>query len=273
MAAGRPYQFGNVNIVYVSAQDPEIKTSRLYYNNEKNPLSSNPYNTGYDTLDSQEAPANIIIEEKSQNLPTKNQVILDQIAITPGGLFGNRLPSVLVHVNLGMLTIKRFGLSEFGINPDFGTDTIPVYIELESYPHRITTELFGMKRYGFGTGFGVDYSNINVNGLLKDLMCGNSSFEFVSEETIQQISPKDQVQSIISTMNYEGEYTLPRLARPFRTLNEALNFVSAFVHDTPYHTAVLINYILTSTPTYSSIIGLKSLTPNLLDSLPLMYLN
>ena len=31
-----------------------------------------------------------------------------------------------------MLTIKRFGLSEFGINPDFSTDTIPVYIELES---------------------------------------------------------------------------------------------------------------------------------------------
>ena len=86
MAAGRPYQFGNVNIVYVSAQDPEIKTSRLYYNNEKNPLSSNPYNTGYDTLDSQEAPANIIIE-KSQSLPTKNQVILDQIAITPGGVY------------------------------------------------------------------------------------------------------------------------------------------------------------------------------------------
>ncbi len=231
VAAGRPYQFGNVNIVYVSAQDPEIKTSRLYYNNEKNPLSSNPYNTGYDTLDSQEAPANIIIE-KSQSLPTKNQVILDQIAITPGGVYSeiDYLQSIRELQNLGMLTIKRFGLSEFGINPDFSTDTIPVYIELESItPHRITTELFGMKRYGFGTGFGVDYSNINVNGLAERLNISvNSSFEFVSEETIQQITPKDQVQSsLFRSYELRGEYTLPRLARPFRTLNEAPNFVSA----------------------------------------------
>ena len=105
-----------------------------------------------------------------------------------------------------MLTIKRFGLSEFGINPDFSTDTIPVYIELESItPHRITTELFGMKRYGFGTGFGIDYNNINVNGLAERINISiNSSFEFVSEETIQQITPEDQVQSsYFAAMNYE----------------------------------------------------------------------
>ena len=183
----------------------------MYYNNEKNPLSSNPYNTGYDTLDSQEAPANIIIE-KSQSLPTKNQVILDQIAITPGGVYSeiDYLQSIRELQNLGMLTIKRFGLSEFGINPDFSTDTIPVYIELESItPHRITTELFGMKRYGFGTGFGVDYSNIN-NGLAERLNISvNSSFEFVSEETIQQITPKDQVQSTFRSYELRGEYTCP----------------------------------------------------------------
>ena len=231
VAAGRPYQFGNVNIVYTNAQDTEAKTSRLYYNNEKNLLSSNPSNTGQETLDSQQDSANINIE-KSQSLPTKNQVILDQIAITPGGVYSeiDYLQSIRELQNLGMLTIKRFGLSEFGINPDFSTDTIPVYIELESItPHRITTELFGMKRYGFGTGFGVDYSNINVNGLAERLNISvNSSFEFVSEETIQQITPKDQVQSsLFRSYELRGEYTLPRLARPFRSLNQVSSFVSA----------------------------------------------
>ena len=231
VAAGRPYQFGNVNIVYTNDQDTEAKTSRLYYNNEKNLLSSNPSNTGQDTLDSQQNSANINIE-KSQSLPTKNQVILDQIAITPGGVYSeiDYLQSIRELQNLGMLTIKRFGLSEFGINPDFSTDTIPVYIELESItPHRITTELFGMKRYGFGTGFGVDYSNINVNGLAERLNISvNSSFEFVSEETIQQITPKDQVQSsLFRSYELRGEYTLPRLARPFRSLNQVSSFVSA----------------------------------------------
>lgn len=231
VAAGRPYQFGNVNIVYTNDQDTEAKTSRLYYNNEKNLLSSNPSNTGQDTLDSQQDSANINIE-KSQSLPTKNQVILDQIAITPGGVYSeiDYLQSIRELQNLGMLTIKRFGLSEFGINPDFSTDTIPVYIELESItPHRITTELFGMKRYGFGTGFGVDYSNINVNGLAERLNISvNSSFEFVSEETIQQITPKDQVQSsLFRSYELRGEYTLPRLARPFRSLNQVSSFVSA----------------------------------------------
>ena len=79
-----------------------------------------------------------------------------------------------------MVTIKRFGMSEYGINPDYNNEIIPVFIELESItPHRISTEFFGMKRYGFGTGLGVDYSNINVNGLAERLNINlNSSFEF-----------------------------------------------------------------------------------------------
>lgn len=233
VAAGPSYRFGDVNIVYKNAQNPIPEVSSLRYSADKMVLTPTSTSTLEDTtlVSKQSLPASINLT-KTINLPTKNQVILDQIAIKPGGLYSETdyLQSIRELQNLGMITIKRFGLSEFGINPDFSAEIIPVYIELESItPHRITTELFGMKRYGFGTGIGIDYSNINVNGLAERLNISvNSSFEFVSEETIQQITPEDQVQSsLFRSYELRGEYTLPRLARPFRSLNDVPNFVSA----------------------------------------------
>ncbi|MBU94632.1 MAG: outer membrane protein assembly factor [Balneola sp.] len=232
VAAGRLFHFGDVNIVYRNAQDPSYKMRDFRYKINKDQVPTKLLKSEDTSSVSQQNILSSINLTKSENLLTKNKVIVDQIAITPGGVYTeiDYLQSIRELQNLGMLTIKRFGLSEFGINPDFNTDTIPVYIELESItPHRITTELFGMKRYGFGTGFGIDYNNINVNGLAERINISiNSSFEFVSEETIQQITPEDQVQSsLFRSYELRGEYTLPRLARPFRYLNEITNFVSA----------------------------------------------
>ena len=232
VASGRPFHFGDVNIVYRNAQDPNYKMRSFRYSINRDLMPTKPLSPADTSNISQQNVLASINLTKSENLPTKNKVIVDQIAITPGGIYTETdyFQSIRELQNLGMLTIKRFSLSEFGINPDFSTDTIPVYIELESItPHRITTELFGMKRYGFGTGFGIDYNNINVNGLAERINISiNSSFEFVSEETIQQITPEDQVQSsLFRSYELRGEYTLPRLARPFRYLNEITNFVSA----------------------------------------------
>ena len=232
IAAGHPFHFGDVNIIYRNAQDPNYKMRNFRYKIDKDQVHTKLLKSEDTSSVSQQNILASINLTKSENLSTKNKVIVDQIAITPGGVYTEKdyLQSIRELQNLGMLTIKRFGLSEFGINPDFSTDTIPVYIELESItPHRITTELFGMKRYGFGTGFGIDYNNINVNGLAERINIRiNSSFEFVSEETIQQITPEDQVQSsLFRSYELRGEYTLPRLARPFRYLNEITNFVSA----------------------------------------------
>lgn len=213
VSPGRSYRFGDVSVQYRNIQEP---TEAILVDS----LDSNTYNS------------HSLIISKSENLPTRNQVIADQIIITPGEQYSESdyLQSVRELQSLGMVSIKRFGLSEFGINPDFTRDIIPVYIELESItPHTISTEFFGMKRYGFGTGIGIDYSNINVNGLAERLNINlNSSFEFVAEETIQQIAPEGQVQSsVFRSYELRTQYTLPRLARPFRKLNSIPSFISA----------------------------------------------
>jgi len=213
VSPGTSFRFGDVSIQYTNVQEPTdmVVVERFNPSNSRN---------------------HALIISKSENLPTRNQVIADQIMINPGEQYSESqyLQSVRELQSLGMVNIKRFGLSEFGINPDYNNEIIPVFIELESItPHRISTEFFGMKRYGFGTGLGVDYSNINVNGLAERLNINlNSSFEFVAEETIQQIAPEGQVQSsVFRSYELRTQYTLPRLARPFRKLNELPNFISA----------------------------------------------
>jgi outer membrane protein insertion porin family len=102
-----------------------------------------------------------IYMEKQETAQSRFSLLTDQILFRPGDIFNHSLylQSVNEFQNLGMLNIRRFGLSEDGSLPDYSGDEIPVFFDLQTLPkHSVRTEFFGMRRYGFGTGIGLNYS-------------------------------------------------------------------------------------------------------------------
>jgi len=129
-----------------------------------------------------------------------------------------------------MLTIRQFGLSEDGSLPDYSKDQIPAMFSLQTLPkHSVNLNLFGMKRYGFGSGAGITYTNNNLFGKAENLQISlNGSFEYVKSQTVREIA------SDSATGSYEGRffqsfesqinYTLPRLTFPFGFLDDKVFF-------------------------------------------------
>ena len=74
-----------------------------------------------------------------------------------------------------------------------------------------------MRRYGFGSGLGIDYTNNNVFGKAEQLVIGaNASLEFVTSSIIKEITPSDTIQStLFRSYELRSEYTVPRIAFPF----------------------------------------------------------
>ncbi|HBQ60571.1 MAG TPA: outer membrane protein assembly factor, partial [Balneolaceae bacterium] len=94
--------------------------------------------------------------------------------------------------------------------------------------HSISTELFGMKRYGYGTGFGIDYNNNNVFGNAENLIIGaNASFEFVSPAVLEEIDTTATQSSIFRSYELRAEYSVPRLNFPFAFLDNRPGFTNA----------------------------------------------
>jgi outer membrane protein assembly factor BamA len=92
-----------------------------------------------------------------------------------------------------------------------------------------------MRRYSFGTGIGVDYTNNNVFGKAEQLtVSANSSFEFVTSSTLEDIAPSDTVQSsLFRSYEIRTEYSVPRIAFPF-----------AFLDNRPFFTSGITRYSL-----------------------------
>ncbi len=177
------------------------------------------------------ADTNKIYLSKEPETDTRFSLLSDQILFTPGETYNEELylQTIKEFQNLGMLNIQRFGQNKDGVRPDFTKEEIPVYFDLETIiKHSISTELFGMKRYGFGTGFGVDYSNNNVFGKAERLTIGaNASFEFVNAATLEEIAPSDTVQSsLFRSYEVRTEYSIPRIAFPFSFLDNTRYFTS-----------------------------------------------
>ena len=183
------------------------------------------------------ADTNKIFLAKEPETDTRFSLLSDQILFTPGETYNEELylQTVKEFQNLGMLNIRRFGQNKNGVRPDFTKEEIPVYFDLETIiKHSISTELFGMKRYGFGTGFGIDYSNNNVFGKAERLSVGaNASFEFVNAATLDEIAPSDTVQSsLFRSYEIRGEYSIPRIAFPFSFLDNTRYFTSGLTRYT-----------------------------------------
>ncbi|MDZ7774032.1 MAG: BamA/TamA family outer membrane protein [Balneolaceae bacterium] len=215
---GSLYTFGDLHI---SLQGPD----RQVEYDQHDTLSGPPQTTG----------GTRILMEKESEAQTRFSLLTDQILFQPGEVFNNEryIRSINEFQNLGMLNIRQFGLSEDGSLPDFSRPEIPVMFSLQTLPrHALNFNLFGMRRYGFGSGAGVTYTNNNLFGKAENLRLSmNGSFEYVRSETIREIAADSAGQgfsgSLFRSFEVRSEYTLPRLIFPFASLDDRLFFSNA----------------------------------------------
>jgi len=211
------YIFGDVHI---ELKGPDDQDSTVY--EDSRTFSGEPYTE----------PGFTIYAKKQESAQSRFSLLTEQIRYRPGDTFDQSLylKSVNSYQNLGMMITNRFSLHETNSVPDFSRFRIPSYFELETIPkHSIRTEFFGMRRYGFGTGFGINYNNNNLRGRADNLSIGlNSSLEYVTSGTLREISPRDPAtgernstgSAIFQSYELRAEYTVPRLNFPFSGLRD-----------------------------------------------------
>lgn len=215
---GKVFRFGNVQVQLGNGNPPDDFS-------QKDTLRGPPH-----AADS----AHTVILEKEPESQTNFGLLSGQILFRPGDIYNHSLYTETVNEfqNLGMLYIERFGQNANQIQPDFTREEIPTYFTLQTLTkHTVSTELFGMKRYGYGTGFGLDYTNNNVFGNAENLTIGaKTSFEYVPSSTLEKLQP-DSAGSTQSSLfrSYElrGDYTVPRLNFPFAFLDNRPGFTDA----------------------------------------------
>src|SRR5699024_9284134 len=215
---GHQYTFGDV---YISISGPDDSTEY----------------TEHDTLSTSGLPdsdKNIYLE-KEPSSHTKFSLLTDQLHFKPGDTFNREryIQTVNQFQNLGMVNIQQFGLSKDGSMPDYSENELPVMFKLETIRrHSVNLNLFGIHRYGFGSGAGVTYTNNNLFGKAENLQLSvNGSFEYVSSSTIKNIGSDSTNNSVSSSFfrSFDSriEYSLPRLNFPFSFLNDNLSFTNA----------------------------------------------
>lgn len=216
--SGRKYTFGDL---YISLRGPDDTINYQQQDTIRQP----PQTTGNNT----------IYLQKEESAQTRFSLLTDQILFTPGETFNNSLyiRSINEFQNLGMLTIQQFGLSKDGSLPDYSKKEIPVMFSLQTLPkHSLNLNIFGMKRYGFGSGAGITYTNNNLFGKAENLQISvNGSFEYVSSNTVRDIASDSPNQTFEGHFfqNFESQinYTLPRLTFPFHALDDHVFFSNA----------------------------------------------
>lgn len=218
--SGKVFRFGDLHISLADGNPPDDYSQK-------------------DTLHSENFSSNgkHVYLNKEPATQTKFSLLSDQILYTPGDIYNHELylNTIREFQNLDMLFIRRFGQSENNVQPDFSNEYIPAFVDLQSLvKHSISTELFGMRRYGYGTGFAVDYTNNNVFGKSESFsLNANVSFEFVSQAVLEEIADTSTQSSVFRSYELRGDYTVPRLNFPF-----------AFLDNTRYFTEGLTRYSL-----------------------------
>ncbi|MFH5832443.1 BamA/TamA family outer membrane protein [Halalkalibaculum sp. DA384] len=209
---GNLYHFGDLSI---NLRGPDAQTRYEHADT----LTGEPYTSG----------GKKIFLQKEAEAQTKFSLLTDQLLFKPGEVFDNNryVRTVNEFQNLGMLNIREFGLSEDGSLPDYSKPEIPVLFSLQTLPkHSFNFNLFGLRRYGFGSGAGVTYTNNNLFGKAENLQVSlNGSFEYVGSETLQNLDETfgggDQ---LFRSFEVRGDYSLPRLIFPFAGLDDNLFF-------------------------------------------------
>jgi outer membrane protein assembly factor BamA len=211
---GKPFKFGDVYIT-LSGPDLEVEGFDTTQVLQGDPYTSNDFS---------------ITIHKQNSAQTKFELLSDRLDFTPGEPFdqSSYLRTINAYQSLGNLSITRFGLSESSSIPDYSQENIPVYFDLRTLPkHSIRAEFFGMRRYGFGTGIGMNYSNNNVFGKAENLTFGiNTNLEYVPSGTLSEIAPRDDQgrrtssgAAVFQSYEVRAEYSIPRLNFPFKFLD------------------------------------------------------
>ncbi|WP_265767048.1 BamA/TamA family outer membrane protein [Fodinibius salsisoli] len=216
---GRKYTFGDLRISLAGPEDP----------------------ANFADQDTVQRPSlttdnHVMYLEKDPATQTKFSLLTDQVLFKPGDTFNNSLyiKTVNEFQNLGMLTVRQFGLSEDGSLPDYSKEELPAMFALKSLPkHSVNLNVFGMHRYGFGSGAGLTYTNNNLFGKAENLKLSlNGSFEYVSSETVREISSGTSDSpiegSFFQSFDSRIEYSLPRLNFPFSFLDDRTYFTNAY---------------------------------------------
>lgn len=210
--SGEIYHFGDL---FINLAGPDNQISY----EQQDTLNGNPLTTGDKK----------IYLQKEKEAQTRVGLLTGQILFKPGAVFDNSLyiRSVNEFQNLGMLTIRQFGLSKDGSVPDYSKENIPVLFSLQTLPkHSFNFNLFGLRRYGFGSGAGAAYANNNVFGKAENLQISlNGSFEYVGSETLENIdSTFTGGNQLFRSYEARADYSLPRLIFPFASLDDRLFF-------------------------------------------------
>ncbi|MTI88354.1 MAG: outer membrane protein assembly factor [Balneolaceae bacterium] len=215
---GKVFRFGDIHINLEDGITPRELSQR-------DTLSGEPH-----TIDS----TNAIYLAKEPESQTNFGLLSGQVLFKPGDVYNHSLylGTINEYQNLGMLFIERFAQSESNVQPDFTQEEIPSYFNLQTITkHTISSEFFGMKRYGYGTGFGVDYTNNNVFGNAENLSIGaNTSFEYVTPSTLENIlgdSTSTTQSSLFRSYELRADYSVPRLNFPFAFLDNRPSFTNA----------------------------------------------
>ncbi len=216
--SGKKYTFGDL---YISLAGPDDNVNY----EESDTLRGGEYTAG----------GKSIYLHKEKEAQSKFSLLSEQVLFKPGATFDNSLyvRTVNEFQNLGMLAIRQFGLSEDGSQPDYSRESIPVIFSLQTLPkHSINLNFYGLKRYGFGSGAGLTYTNNNLFGSAENLQLSlNGSFEYVRSETIRDIGSTESEQSFSSQFfrSFESriDYSLPRLIFPLAALDDRLYFSNA----------------------------------------------
>ncbi|MEX2641517.1 MAG: BamA/TamA family outer membrane protein [Balneolales bacterium] len=204
---GSLYKFGDLNISLSGPQDGDIEF-------ETDTLKGEPFAIEPFTINLRKSPESF----------THFDLLTNHVLFRPGDLYEHDLymRTVNQYQNLGMLTVRQFGLSEGGL-PDFGQEHLPVYLDMQTLPkHRFRTDVFGMQRVGFGAGAGIRYINSNLFGSAETFALGfKGSFEYIGSNRSLQGSTE-----FLRSLEANAEYTVPRLAFPFALLDNSPYFVN-----------------------------------------------
>lgn len=257
---GKIFRFGDVRVRLADNQQTETYV-------DKDTLAGPPH-----TADS----SYTLVLEKDPASQSNFSLLSDQILFTPGEIYNHSLyfETVNEFQNLGMLYIQRFSQNATQSQPDYSKESIPAYFDLQTLTkHSISTELFGMRRYGYGTGFGIDYTNNNVFGNAENLSIGaNGSFEFVSPSVLEEIDTTATQSSIFRSYELRTDYSVPRLNFPFAFLDNRPGFTSGvtryllsysrsdqLLFDINSDVGFNMRYEVNHTPNYSSFLDLIEL--------------
>ncbi len=218
---GHIYRFGDL---YIRLAGPTIEDTLITYPLEKT-VQGEPY-----TINNAK-----IFMKKQYDAQTDWELLTEQLLFKPGAVYNYEryISTVNEFQNLAMMTLQQFGYTESGSPPGFEGNTVPVYLFLQTLPkHSISFNVFGLHRYGFGSGAGITYSNNNLFGGAENLQIGLSgSFEYVSSETIENAGAGDLTEGadgeVFGRFEARIDYFLPQLTFPFNFLNDNLFFANS----------------------------------------------